>query len=162
MDEGDWETAWAVFEAAYPTDGPEFPSLDELLVGAGARTRMCGSSWGRGAVCSAGSSRLAHATFSWLPPPPPLCTTRPAAHAFPSPAQEWDPEGEERAARRQRELEKQAEQARRWVRVVDDKGRAHAAGKRKSSIARVWLRPGGGHIMVNKRPFDAYFPAMLR
>jgi len=33
----------------------------------------------------------------------------------------------------------------------------HAVGKRKSAVARVWLRPGQGMITVNKRPLDAYF-----
>jgi small subunit ribosomal protein S9 len=31
-------------------------------------------------------------------------------------------------------------------------------GKRKSAIARVWLRPGSGAITVNRRVFDTYFP----
>lgn len=33
----------------------------------------------------------------------------------------------------------------------------HAVGKRKSAVARVWLRPGRGTIVVNKRPIDEYF-----
>jgi small subunit ribosomal protein S9 len=32
----------------------------------------------------------------------------------------------------------------------------HAIGKRKSAVARVWLRPGQGMITINKRPFDQY------
>ena len=31
-------------------------------------------------------------------------------------------------------------------------------GKRKSAIARVWLRPGNGIITVNRRVFETYFP----
>jgi small subunit ribosomal protein S9 len=31
-------------------------------------------------------------------------------------------------------------------------------GRRKSSIARVFLRPGSGKITVNGRPFENYFP----
>jgi len=31
-------------------------------------------------------------------------------------------------------------------------------GKRKSAIARVWLRPGNGVITVNRRVFETYFP----
>ena len=31
-------------------------------------------------------------------------------------------------------------------------------GRRKSSVARVFLRPGKGDITVNGRPFDNYFP----
>lgn len=34
----------------------------------------------------------------------------------------------------------------------------YATGKRKTAVARVWLRPGGGMIAVNKRKFDDYFP----
>jgi small subunit ribosomal protein S9 len=34
----------------------------------------------------------------------------------------------------------------------------HAVGKRKTSVARVWMRPGEGRIMVNGRPLDEYFP----
>ncbi len=30
-------------------------------------------------------------------------------------------------------------------------------GRRKSSVARVFLRPGTGQIKVNNRPFDQYF-----
>lgn len=36
--------------------------------------------------------------------------------------------------------------------------RYYATGKRKTTIARVWLRPGEGKIEVNKRGFDDYFP----
>ena len=32
-----------------------------------------------------------------------------------------------------------------------------ATGKRKSSVARVRLQPGGGEITVNQRALDAYF-----
>ena len=32
----------------------------------------------------------------------------------------------------------------------------HATGKRKSSIARVWMKPGSGQITINKRPLDEY------
>ncbi len=36
--------------------------------------------------------------------------------------------------------------------------RIQATGKRKSSIARVILRPGSGNCQVNGRPLDEYFP----
>jgi small subunit ribosomal protein S9 len=32
----------------------------------------------------------------------------------------------------------------------------HAVGKRKSAIARVWVKPGRGIITVNKKPIDEY------
>ncbi len=34
----------------------------------------------------------------------------------------------------------------------------HATGKRKSAIARVYMRPGNGRIIVNQREFENYFP----
>jgi small subunit ribosomal protein S9 len=33
----------------------------------------------------------------------------------------------------------------------------YATGKRKSAIARTWLKPGNGEIIVNNRPVDDYF-----
>ena len=33
----------------------------------------------------------------------------------------------------------------------------YGTGRRKSSTARVYLRPGTGNITVNERPFDTYF-----
>lgn len=33
----------------------------------------------------------------------------------------------------------------------------YATGKRKSSIARVWIKEGTGQIQVNKRTVDEYF-----
>ena len=35
--------------------------------------------------------------------------------------------------------------------------RYYATGKRKSAIARVWLKEGSGSILVNKKPMDEYF-----
>jgi len=33
----------------------------------------------------------------------------------------------------------------------------YATGKRKTSIARVWVKPGTGEITINKRPLDVFF-----
>ncbi len=33
-----------------------------------------------------------------------------------------------------------------------------ATGRRKSAVARVFLRPGQGKIVINKRSFENYFP----
>jgi small subunit ribosomal protein S9 len=33
----------------------------------------------------------------------------------------------------------------------------YGTGKRKSSVARVWLRPGSGKITVNSKTLDEYF-----
>jgi small subunit ribosomal protein S9 len=34
----------------------------------------------------------------------------------------------------------------------------YGTGRRKTSTARVYLRPGTGEITVNRRSFDSYFP----
>jgi small subunit ribosomal protein S9 len=34
-----------------------------------------------------------------------------------------------------------------------------ATGRRKTSVARVFLRPGDGKLVVNRRPFEDYFPS---
>jgi small subunit ribosomal protein S9 len=40
---------------------------------------------------------------------------------------------------------------------LDSHGRAYATGKRKDAVARVWLKPGRGQIVVNKKDFKQYF-----
>ena len=37
------------------------------------------------------------------------------------------------------------------------KGRYYGTGRRKSSVARVYLVPGSGKITINKRDIDDYF-----
>ena len=32
----------------------------------------------------------------------------------------------------------------------------HTVGKRKSAVARVWLKPGSGRITINKKPMDEF------
>jgi small subunit ribosomal protein S9 len=44
-----------------------------------------------------------------------------------------------------------------YVREVDSLGRSYATGKRKDSVARVWIKPGRGTITVNGRTFESYF-----
>ena len=34
--------------------------------------------------------------------------------------------------------------------------RFYATGKRKTSVARVWLKPGTGHVTINNKPIDQY------
>lgn len=36
--------------------------------------------------------------------------------------------------------------------------RCYGTGRRKTSVARVWLQPGAGAITVNRRTFEDYFP----
>lgn len=47
--------------------------------------------------------------------------------------------------------------SRQYVQKLDSKGRSYATGKRKNAIARVWLRPGTGRIVVNGRDSVSYF-----
>ena len=35
--------------------------------------------------------------------------------------------------------------------------RMYATGRRKTSVARVWLKPGTGQIVINKQPINDYF-----
>ncbi len=35
--------------------------------------------------------------------------------------------------------------------------RFYATGKRKNSIARVWMMPGSGKVTINERPMEQYF-----
>ena len=34
----------------------------------------------------------------------------------------------------------------------------YGTGRRKTSTARVYLRPGAGNVIVNRKAFDTYFP----
>ena len=43
------------------------------------------------------------------------------------------------------------------VQKLDKHGRAYATGKRKDAVARVWVSPGGGRIIVNGKDFTEYF-----
>lgn len=69
-------------------------------------------------------------------------------------------EQELKEQRRQREAAIQQEHAPRRVRVVDRLGRAYATGKRKCSIARVWLWQGQGAMSINGQTLDHYFHTM--
>jgi len=40
---------------------------------------------------------------------------------------------------------------------LDKYGRAYATGRRKDAVARVWLKPGSGKILVNGREQEVYF-----
>ena len=41
--------------------------------------------------------------------------------------------------------------------VIDAQGRSYATGKRKDAVARVWIKPGSGKIIVNGRDQQTYF-----
>jgi len=44
-----------------------------------------------------------------------------------------------------------------YKQILDKQGRAYATGKRKSAVARVWIKPGSGKITVNGREQLTYF-----
>ncbi len=48
-------------------------------------------------------------------------------------------------------------EAPKYVKKVDKQGRAYATGKRKDAVARVWIKPGAGKIIVNTREVAVYF-----
>jgi len=50
-----------------------------------------------------------------------------------------------------------APDAPKYEKKVDAQGRAYATGKRKDAVARVWIKPGPGQIVVNEKPVEHYF-----
>ncbi len=67
----------------------------------------------------------------------------PEAEAPAAEAPEAAPPAQEAAPVREQQLDKQ--------------GRAYATGRRKDAIARVWLKPGSGKIVINGREQEVYF-----
>jgi small subunit ribosomal protein S9 len=43
------------------------------------------------------------------------------------------------------------------VAVRDKLGRSYATGKRKNAVARVWIKPGKGNVVVNGKTMPEYF-----
>ncbi|NCU20472.1 30S ribosomal protein S9 [Candidatus Falkowbacteria bacterium] len=41
--------------------------------------------------------------------------------------------------------------------VRDALGRSYATGKRKDAVARVWIKPGSGKVVVNGKDMSVYF-----
>jgi small subunit ribosomal protein S9 len=54
-------------------------------------------------------------------------------------------------------LKPAAPEAPKYVQKLDKQGRAYATGKRKNAVARVWIKPGGGKILVNTKAVEAFF-----
>ncbi len=48
-------------------------------------------------------------------------------------------------------------EAPKYVQKLDKQGRAYGTGKRKNAVARVWLKPGSGKIVVNTRAVEVFF-----
>jgi small subunit ribosomal protein S9 len=92
----------------------------------------------------------------------------PAAEAPEAPAAEAAPAREDRDGRGRREKPEdenkdgvltQGPQIQAILREqqLDKQGRAYATGRRKDAVARVWLKPGTGKIIVNGRDQEVYF-----
>jgi small subunit ribosomal protein S9 len=69
----------------------------------------------------------------------------------PAPAEPKAPAAEAPAAPPVREAAPLREQQ------LDKYGRAYATGRRKDAVARVWLKPGSGKIVINGREQETYF-----
>jgi len=54
-------------------------------------------------------------------------------------------------------LKPAAPEAPKYVQKLDKQGRAYATGKRKDAVARVWIKPGPGKIVINERTIEVYF-----
>ena len=48
-------------------------------------------------------------------------------------------------------------EAPKYEQKIDAQGRAYATGKRKNAVARVWIKPGSGKILVNTRAIEVCF-----
>ena len=42
-----------------------------------------------------------------------------------------------------------------YIQKLEKQGRAYATGKRKDAVARVWVKPGAGKIVVNTRAVES-------
>jgi small subunit ribosomal protein S9 len=54
-------------------------------------------------------------------------------------------------------LKPAAPEAPKYIQKLDKQGRAYATGKRKDAVARVWIKPGAGRIVINERTIETYF-----
>ena len=54
-------------------------------------------------------------------------------------------------------LKPAAPEAPKYIQKLDKQGRAYATGKRKDAVARVWIKPGPGKIVINERTIEVYF-----
>lgn len=50
-----------------------------------------------------------------------------------------------------------AAEAPKYEQKLDKQGRAYATGKRKDAVARVWIKPGSGKVVINDRDIEVYF-----
>ncbi len=85
------------------------------------------------------------------------------------PSSSWDEEESELAEQVQEIQREEDERRKRWLEnakppvresVVDERGRAYGRGGRKTASARVWIQPGFGNVVINKKEFVDYFGRM--
>jgi len=78
----------------------------------------------------------------------------------------WDEEESELAEQVQEIQREDDERRKRWLvnakspvrsSIVDDRGRAYGRGGRKTASARVWIQPGFGNVVINRKDFVDYF-----
>ena len=41
--------------------------------------------------------------------------------------------------------------------TLDKQGRSYGTGRRKDAVARVWIKPGNGNVVINGRKIEVYF-----
>jgi small subunit ribosomal protein S9 len=93
-------------------------------------------------------------------PEAPAVTEETATEAAAAPAEAADaPAAEEAASADDHGASTQGPQIEAVLREqqLDKYGRAYATGRRKDAVARVWLKPGSGRIVINGREQDVYF-----
>jgi small subunit ribosomal protein S9 len=54
-------------------------------------------------------------------------------------------------------LKPATQEAPKYVQKLDAQSRAYATGKRKNAVARVWIKPGSGKILVNTKNVEVFF-----
>mmetsp|Transcript_10605 Transcript_10605/g.25107 ORF Transcript_10605/g.25107 Transcript_10605/m.25107 type:complete len:296 (+) Transcript_10605:158-1045(+) len=78
----------------------------------------------------------------------------------------WHEEESELAGQVQEIQRQEDERRKRWLEnakppvrrpIIDERGRAYGRGGRKTASARVWIQPGFGNVVINKKDFVDYF-----
>ena len=85
------------------------------------------------------------------------CAEAPAERRTRLPVAEPDGRSCRAPTRRRRRPPPQSRRRRLREQQLDKHGRAYATGRRKDAVARVWLKPGSGKIVVNGREQEVYF-----
>ena len=84
----------------------------------------------------------------------------------PPPTKNWRDEERELAEQVKAIQDERDAKQKRWVEtakppirqsIIDERGRAYGRGGRKTAAARVWIQPGVGLVVVNRKDFCDYF-----